>query len=326
MDDAVQLELLTIGRVSVDLYAEQLGVAIRHVRTFRKSVGGTATNVAVAAARLGHRAAVVTKVGDDAFGDYVRWALADTFGVDTRFVGVHPTLRTPLAFAEMDPPDDPRIIFYREPAAPDLSIERRDVHADVAATVPILWVSAGALAAEPSRSTVHELLRGAGGRTETIVDLDWRPQLWDAPASATRELHAALPNATIAIGNRAECEVAVGTSDPDEAADRLLARGMTGVIVKLGGDGVLAATADDRRRVPAVPVDVVCGLGAGDAFGGAVCHGLLAGWPLHECARYGNAAGAIVAGRLMCADDMPTLAEIDELAAKPPAVNGARWR
>ena len=189
MDDAVQLELLTIGRVSVDLYAEQLGVAIRHVRTFRKSVGGTATNVAVAAARLGHRAAVVTKVGDDAFGDYVRWALADTFGVDTRFVGVHPTLRTPLAFAEMDPPDDPRIIFYREPAAPDLSIERRDVHADVAATVPILWVSAGALAAEPSRSTVHELLpRGAAARRRSSTSTGDR-------SSGTRQ-RARLANCT----------------------------------------------------------------------------------------------------------------------------------
>ena len=191
MDDG-PLELLTIGRVSVDLYAEQVGVPIRHVRTFRKSVGGTATNVAVAAARLGHHTAVLTKVGDDPFGDYVRWALAETFGVDTRFVGVHPTLRTPLAFAEMDPPDDPRIIFYREPAAPDLSIEPADVDADAAATVPILWVSAGALAAEPSRSTVHGLLLARGRRAETIVDLDWRPQLWDAAASATRELDVAL--------------------------------------------------------------------------------------------------------------------------------------
>jgi 5-dehydro-2-deoxygluconokinase len=316
MDDS-PLELLTIGRVSVDLYAEQLGVPIRLVRTFRKSVGGTATNVAVAGARLGHHTAVLTKVGDDPFGDYVRWALVDTFGVDTRFVGVHPSLRTPLAFAEMDPPDDPRITFYREPAAPDLTIEPGDVEIDVARTVPILWVSAGALAAEPSRSTVHGLLRARDGRAETVVDLDWRPQLWDAAESATRELEAALAHATIAVGNRVECEVAVGSADPDEAADRLLRRGLSGVIVKLGGDGVLVATGDDRRRVPAYPVDVVCGLGAGDAFGGAVCHGLLSGWPLHQCARYGNAAGAIVAGRLMCADDMPTLDEIDVMVAKP---------
>ena len=310
------LELLTIGRISVDLYAEQLGVPIREVRTFRKSVGGTATNVAVAAARLGHHAAVLTKVGADAFGDYIRWALEETFGVDTRFVSTHPTLRTPLAFAELDPPDDPRITFYREPAAPDLSITPADADPAVARGVPILWVSAGALAAEPSRTTVQGLLADRGRRTETIVDLDWRPQLWDTPASATRQLDVALRSATIAVGNRAECAIAVGTEDPDAAADRLLERGLTGAVEKLGGDGALVATPTERQRVSAVPVAVVCGLGAGDAFGGALCHGLLSGWSLVESARYGNAAGAIVAGRLMCADDMPTAGEIDALLAQ----------
>ena len=117
----ITLELLTIGRVSVDLYAEQLGVPLAEVRTFAKSIGGSPTNVAVAAARLGTHSAVVTAVGDDDFGSYVRGALQG-FGVDTRFVGSHPTLRTPLAIAAMDPPDDPRLVFYREPAAPDEEI------------------------------------------------------------------------------------------------------------------------------------------------------------------------------------------------------------
>ena len=312
----MDLELLTVGRVSVDLYAEQLGVPIREVRTFRKSVGGTATNVAVAAARLGRRAAVLTKVGDDPFGDYVRWALADTFGVDTRFVGVDPNLHTPLAFAELDPPDDPRIIFYRHPKAPDLNLEPDDVDHAVVRGVPLLWVSLGALSAEPSRSTVHEMLAERARRGETVVDLDWRPQMWDNPASATREVGRAMNHATIAIGNRAECEIAVGTDDADLAAERLLARGLRGAIVKLGAGGVLVATADGvRERVPPYPVDVVCGLGAGDAFGGALGHGLLAGWDLVACARHGNAAGAIVAGRLMCADDMPMPEEIDDVLA-----------
>jgi 5-dehydro-2-deoxygluconokinase len=318
------LELLTIGRVSVDLYAEQLGVPLREVRTFRKSVGGTATNVAVAAARLGHRAAVLTKVGDDAFGEYVRWALDETFGVDTRFVGTHSTLRTPLAFAELDPPDDPRITFYRQPSAPDLTIEPDDVDRTTVEDVAILWVSAGALAVDPSRSTVHAVLDARARRTETIVDLDWRPQLWDSPVSAAGQLDIALEQATIAVGNRTECEVAVGTPDPDQAADRLLGRGLAGVVVKLGGDGALVATATERQRVPAVPVTVVCGLGAGDAFGGALCHGLLSGWSLQTSAHYANAAGAIVAGRLMCADDMPTAAEIDEQLRQDAAVGGDR--
>jgi len=311
------LELLTIGRISVDLYAEQVGVPLREVRSFRKSIGGTATNVAVATARLGHAAAVFTKVGDDPFGDYVRWALAETFGVDTRYVGTDPVLRTPLAFAELDPPDDPRIIFYREPKAPDLNLEVGDVDVEVAASVPVLWVPAGALSAEPSRGTVHELLSLRGRRAHAVLDLDWRPQLWDAPASATREVVRALGQATLAIGNRAECEIAVGTAEPHEAVDRLLALGLDAAIVKLGGDGVLVATADGRReQVPPYPVEVVCGLGAGDAFGGALCHGLLSGWDIVDCARYGNAAGAVVAGRLMCADDMPTFGDLEDLVGE----------
>jgi 5-dehydro-2-deoxygluconokinase len=257
---------------------------------------------------------VLTKVGDDPFGDYVRWALDETFRVDTRFVGTDPSLRTPLAFAELDPPEDPRIVFYREPKAPDLNLTLDDVDAETARTVPVLWVSAGALSAEPSRSTTPQLRATRGRREHTVVDLDWRPQMWDAPANATRELAEALAHATLAIGNRAECEIAVGTTDPDEAADRLLDRGLGGAIVKLGGDGVLVATSDGRReRVAPFPVEVVCGLGAGDAFGGALCHGLLSGWDLARAASHGNAAGAIVAGRLMCADDMPYAAEIEAL-------------
>lgn len=324
---ATDLELLTIGRISVDLYAEQVGTALRDVRTFRKSVGGTATNVAVAAARLGRRAAVLTKVGDDAFGEYVRWALESTFGVDVRFVGVDPVLPTPLAFAVLDPPDDPRIIFYRHPRAPDLELTSDDIAVDIVRDVAVLWVSGGALSAEPSRATVHGLMAARGRRAETVVDLDWRPQMWESATSARDELAVALDHATLAIGNRAECDVAVGTADPEQAADRLIDRGLAGVMVKLGADGVLVADADGRReRVPPSPVDVVCGLGAGDAFGGAVCHGLLAGWDLVACARFGNAAGAIVAGRLMCADDMPTLAEIGAVLDRPapPEVHVAR--
>ncbi len=106
--------------------------------------------------------------------------------------------------------------------------------------------------------------------------------------------------------------MAVGSADPDEAADRLLERGLDAAIVKLGGDGVLVATRDGRReRLAPYPVAVVCGLGAGDAFGGALCHGLLQGWDLADTVRFANAAGAIVAGRMMCADDMPTVAEVE---------------
>ena len=306
------LDLLSIGRVSVDLYAEQPGVSMTEVSTFRKSVGGTATNVAVAAARFGHHVAAATRVGDDQFGRYIIHALEHTFGVDTRFVATHPALKTPLAFAELDPPEDPSIIFYREPAAPDMEIEPSNELEAAVEESRIFWVPASRFAFEQSRDAVTSLLKRRSRRTHTVLDLDWRPMFWRSEAEAHEQISPMLDHVSIAIGNRKECEVAVGTSDPDLAADRLLARGLDAAVVKLGGDGVMVATNSIRERLAPYPVDVVCGLGAGDAFGGAFCHGLLEGWSLPDTVRYGNAAGAIVAGRMMCADDMPTGPEIDE--------------
>jgi len=205
-------------------------------------------------------------------------------------------------------------VFYREPKAPDMNIVPGDVDLDLVASVPILWFPAACLSQEPSRSTIHELLRVRERRTHTIFDLDWRPHFWRSRADAAAEIDAVLGQVTMAIGNRVECEIAVGATDPEQAAERLLARGLSAAVVKMGGDGVLVATADgSRERIAPFPVEVMCGLGAGDAFGGALCHGLLSGWTLGESARAGNAAGAIVASRLMCADDMPTLDDINSL-------------
>jgi len=304
-------EVLTVGRISVDLYAEQLGASLEQVGSFRKSVGGTATNVAVAAARLGHRSAVVTRVGQDRFGEYLVWALSETFGVDTTWVQTHRGLPTPLAFAVLDPPEDPELFFYRSPRAPDQEITAADVPAEVVSSAGVFWVPASCVAWEPSRSAISEMFAARQRRAHTVLDLDWRPQFWDSAAEASTHITPLLEQVTVALGNRSECEVAVGTRDPDDAADRLLEHGLEMAIVKLGRDGVLVATADGRRAtMPPMPVDVVCGLGAGDAFGGALCHGLLNDWDALEMVRFANAAGAIVAGRLMCADAMPTAAEV----------------
>ena len=216
----------------------------------------------------------------------------------------------------MEDPAEPVLDFYRVPQAPDMMIESADVDRAEVENVPIFWFPTSCLSAEPSRTTIHELLAWRARREHTVLDLDWRPSFWPDAATATAELDHVLDLVTIAIGNRAECEVAVGESDPDLAADALIDRGLHAAVVKLGGDGVLVATADGaRQRIAPYPVDVMCGLGAGDAFGGAFCHGLLAGWDLPACARAGNAAGAIVASRLMCADDMPTLSDIDAVLA-----------
>ncbi|XVV03570.1 5-dehydro-2-deoxygluconokinase [Actinosynnema sp. CA-248983] len=304
------IEVLTVGRVGVDLYPEQSGVPLAGVRTFAKSLGGTATNVAVAAARLGRSSAVLTKVGPDGFGPYVREAL-EGFGVSSAFVGTAEGLQTPVVFCALDPPEDPPLLFYRSPIAPDLTLAEADVPWDLVADVPLLWVTGTGVSAEPARTTQRKLLEHRGRRAHTVLDLDYRPMFWSDVDSARREIGRLLDHVTVAVGNRAEVEVAVGTADPDEAADRLLARGVALALVKKGADGVLVATPDGRWTVPPHPVDVVCGLGAGDAFGGALAHGLLSGWDPVRTARYANVAGALVASRLACADAMPTPDEIE---------------
>ncbi|WP_280265911.1 5-dehydro-2-deoxygluconokinase [Nocardia wallacei] len=307
-----ELEALTVGRVGVDLYPQQSGVPLAQVRTFAKFLGGTATNVAVAAARLGRRSAVLTKVGPDGFGDFVRTALSD-FGVSARYVATAPNLQTPVVFCELKPPADPPLLFYRAPIAPDLTLTPDEVPWDVVESVPLLWVTGTGVSAEPGRTTQRAILERRGRTGHTVLDLDYRPMFWPDTDTARREIGWMLDHVNVVVGNRTEAQVAVGTADPDEAADRLLARGVRLAMIKRGAEGVLVATDAERWTVPPCRVDVVCGLGAGDGFGGALAHGLLSGWDPHRLATYANAAGALVASRLACADAMPTNAEIEEM-------------
>ncbi|MET8429257.1 5-dehydro-2-deoxygluconokinase [Nocardia sp. NPDC004860] len=307
-----ELEVLTIGRVGVDLYPEQSGVPLAEVTTFAKFLGGTATNVAVAAARLGRRAAVLTKVGPDGFGDFVRDAL-EGFGVSARYVGTAAGLQTPVVFCELKPPADPPLLFYRAPIAPDLTLTEDEIPWDVVDSVPLLWVTGTGVSAEPGRTTQRAILERRARRGHTVLDLDYRPMFWPDAATARAEIGWMVDHVNVVVGNRTEVEVAVGTADPDAAADRLLARGVRLAVVKRGAEGVLIATDSERWTVPPCRVEVLCGLGAGDGFGGALIHGLLSGWAPHRLAAYANAAGALVASRLACADAMPTDAEIEEM-------------
>jgi 5-dehydro-2-deoxygluconokinase len=308
-------EVITMGRVGVDLYPEQVGVRLADVRTFAKSLGGSPTNVAVAAARLGRRAGVITKVGNDGFGEYVREALRG-FGVDTRWVGTDPTLRTPLVFAELFPPDRFPILFYREPKAPDMNITRAELDLAAIAAAPLFWTSGTGLSDEPSRSATLAALDARERRDITVHDLDHRPHLWDSSDDARRWAREAVKRATVVVGNTDEVEIATGLREPRAAAAALLEMGARLAIVKRGHDGVYARTAREELSVPPIETNVLNGLGAGDAFGGVVCHGLLSGWALGRTLEAANAAGAIVASRLACADAMPTLDEIETLLAR----------
>jgi 5-dehydro-2-deoxygluconokinase len=316
-------EVLTMGRVGVDVYPHQVGVGLEDVESFGKYLGGSPTNVAVAAARHGRRAAVITRTGDDPFGRYVHKALRG-FAVDDRYVTTVPDLPTPVTFCEIFPPDDFPLYFYRLPIAPDLVIHADELDLDAVRAAHIFWVTGTGLSAEPSRSATLAALeeRSAAGGT-TVFDLDYRPMFWSSRSEATSQYAAALPHATVAVGNLDETATAVGEDDPNAAARALRAAGISLAVVKQGPAGVLGERVRDDgsvevATVPPVPVEVVNGLGAGDAFGGALCHGLLADWPLEQVLSFANAAGALVASRLACADAMPTPVEVEQLLAGTP--------
>ncbi|MFI5616740.1 5-dehydro-2-deoxygluconokinase [Streptomyces sp. NPDC051567] len=303
-----------MGRIGVDLYPLKTGVPLAEADTFGKFLGGSPSNVAVAAARLGRRTAVITRTGADPFGDYLRSELRK-FGVDDRWAGEVADRLTPVTFCEIFPPDHFPLYFYRLPKAPDLEIEPAEVDLAAVRAAHVFWMTGTGLSQEPSRAATLAALRARDRSGTTVFDLDWRPTLWSSEPGPWYA--RALPLATVAVGNAQECEVATGESRPYEAARALLAAGVELAVVKRGPEGVLAVHRDGTvAEVPPVAVEVVNGLGAGDAFGGALCHGLLAGWEVERTVRYANAAGAIVASRLACSAAMPFPDEVEEVLAR----------
>jgi 5-dehydro-2-deoxygluconokinase len=313
-------DVLTIGRIGIDIYPLQDGVGLEDVATFGKYLGGSATNVAIAGAKHGLRTAVITATGDDPFGRYAHKEL-QRLGVDDRYVGTVEGLNTPVTFCELFPPDDFPLYFYRDPIAPDLVLTAETLDLDAISRAKVYWSTVTGLSREPSRAT-HQVAWQARARAPlTILDLDYRPMFWSSPAEATKEVERALGQVTVAVGNREECEVAVGETDPHRAADALLERGVELAIVKQGPKGVLAKTREETVEVAPYPVEVVNGLGAGDGFGGALCFGLLQGWSIERILRFANVAGAIVATRRECSTAMPSTAEVEAILEGVPRVH-----
>ena len=311
-------DLVAIGRTGVDIYPLDHGVGLEEVRTFEKFLGGSPTNVAVAAARYGRSSALITRTGQDAFGRYVR-AEAARLGVDPQFISAVVGPPTPVTFCEVFPPDDFPLYFYRYPTAPDLLINGDELPVDAIRRARVFWATVTGLSQEPSRAAHHVAWAARERATHTVLDLDYRPMFWADPADASAEVSKALEHVTVAVGNREECQMAVGETNPGRAADALLDRGLDLVLVKQGPKGVLAATREERLELPPHPVQVVNGLGAGDAFGGALVHGLLSGWDLRQIVEFANVAGALVAGQLECSTAMPTEAEVRNAIAEKDA-------
>jgi 5-dehydro-2-deoxygluconokinase len=310
---SVAYDVITMGRISVDVYPLQVGVSLREVESFGKYLGGSPSNVAVAAAQYGRDVALITRTGADPFGEFLHDALRG-FGVDDRYVTAVPGLATPVAFCEIFPPDDFPLYFYgRVPKAPDMEIRAEELDYDAIRAARVFWVTVTGLSDEPSRSATLAALEARAKAGITVLDLDYRPMFWSSREEAREWVGRALEHATVAVGNLDETDTAVGEREPRAAAAALRERGVELAIVKQGPRGVLADDGRTTVEVPPVPVEVVNGLGAGDAFGGALCHGLLSDWDLERRMRFCNAAGAIVASRLACADAMPTEAEVEEL-------------
>jgi len=293
------IEAVVAGRVGIDLYPNELRTPLRDVRTYTRYVGGFAGNVATALARLGVRTAIVSRVGDDGHGQFVR-AFLEREGVDTRFLDVDPLWLTPPTFCEIWPPDHFPITFYRRPTAPDWQIELDDGERAELSAAPLLFATGTGLARSPSRETTLALLAAHAGTT--VFDLDWRPTLWDEPAGFGEAVREAAGYADVVVGNTDEVAAAGGLDEVLSLAPA--------VVLKRGPGGAALHADGEVFEVPGIPVSVVNGLGAGDAFAAALGYAIVRDLGLREGVRLGNLAGAHVAQRVPCSEAMPTLDEL----------------
>jgi 5-dehydro-2-deoxygluconokinase len=288
------IKAVVMGRVGVDLYPNELETPLSQVETFTRFVGGFAGNVSTGLARLGVRTAIVSRVGADGHGDFVRaWLAAE--GVDVRFLAVDPYWQTPPTFCEVWPPDRFPLTFYRKPTAPDWQLVPGDFDAGEVAAAPLLYATGTGLAQSPSRETTLGALRAHRGTT--IFDLDWRESLWDDPRAYPPLAAQAVAAADVVIGNEEELEAA--QVDPPT------------LVLKRGERGATVYERGEETDVPGFPVEVLNGLGAGDGFAAAVGQSLLVGLPLVEAVHRGTVAGALVASRLACSAAMPRLEELE---------------
>ena len=309
LDTSIPFDVLSIGRVGIDLYPLQSNLTLDKVEAFKKGIGGSPTNVAIAAARHGLRAAVITRTGIDPFGQFIKDELI-RLGVSDEFVVGVKGLNTPVVFAEIFPPDSFPLYYYREPIAPDLIIEPQELDLEAIKRAKIYWSTLTGLSEEPSRSAHHAAWNARAAGALTVLDLDYRPTLWESPDAASAQISKALEKVSIVIGNLEECKLATSESDPDRVANAFLDKGAEIAVVKMGPKGVLAKSHNETVIKLPHPIKVLNGLGAGDSFGGAFCYGLLEGWDLDQVITFANMAGAINASRSDCSTAMPTTQEV----------------
>lgn len=316
------LDLICLGRAAVDLYGEQLGSPLEDMQTFKKAVGGCAANIAVGTARLGLRTAMLTRVGDEHMGRFVR-AQLQAEGVDVSRVRTDPTRLTGLVLLAIKDAETFPLIFYRENCA-DMAVAPSDFDEDFIASSKALLITGTHLSradVEKTTRTAVEYARKHG--TKVVLDIDYRPVLWGltghgrgedrfvAAQAVSRVLQSMLPLCDLVVGTEEEIHIAGGTSVTADAVKVIRSATQAPVVMKRGPHGCRILEAGHAPKdVPGFRIDVLNVLGAGDAFMSGLLWGWIRGEPLEAAARYGNAAGAMVVTRLLCSVEMPREAEL----------------
>src|SRR5438094_10017678 len=240
-------EVVVMGRLSADIYPAQIRTPLREQRNFTRYVGGLAGNVSTGLARLEVSTAIVSKVGNDGHGEFIRDFLSGE-GVDVRWLGIEHTLNTPVVFCEIWPPDRFPLLFYRTPTCPDWELKTSDFDLEAVANAPILLVSGTGLPRENSRVAHTAALEQP--RHTAILDIDYRPPFW-ATANAHREaIQAVLPRTDIVVGNEDEVRAATGVDDPRTGIDSLRSLGPGVLILKRGGEGAILFDSDRVLEAP----------------------------------------------------------------------------
>ena len=313
------MDVCVLGRIGYDLYAVEQNQRLAEVKHFSRHLGGSSANIAVGLARLGLRVGIVSSVGKDALADFLLGFLKNE-GIDTRFVRLVEGYNTSLCLTEVSPPDHfPQVFYRRDPADVHLQVGRAELAYIQGAS---LFVTNGtSLSASPAREATISALKAARvAGLRTAFDMDYRPSSWQSPAQAGAEARKALPWVDVLLGNEDELCLLSGEREARAQAQVGLDAGVGLVIRKRGSEGVEAYSREGYVFAPKCPVQVASTIGAGDGFAAGFLYGLVRGFSLDDCLRYGNAVAAIVVSRISCSDAMPYLKELKELLALAPGL------
>lgn len=324
-----ELDIVCIGRSSIDLYSNNIGKPFEEITGFSAYVGGCPTNISVGTRRLGLQSALLTGVGDDPVGDFILHFLNNE-GVDTSLVATKEGRRSSAVVLGIEPPDKFPLVYYRDNCA-DINIDLDDISKIPFDKTHAILISGTGFSKEPSRSaTLYAAERAASEGVKVILDIDYRPDQWDNMQTFGTNIRSVLDHVDIIIGTSEEIKAAAFTgkgeakvtdsqvsnyeveADQDAAVELLLSKGPEVMVLKSGADGsyIYIENNTTPKHAPGFPVEVKNVLGAGDAFASGFIYGFTKGWDWYKCARLGNACGAILVTQHGCANFMPTMEEV----------------